>query len=318
MTQLATLKTSGAVQVVRYADVDHFRVIERLVTARSVPTDLGDFAASLATLALPSSTIFLQRTFPRIVEADFRTDGVLVGVPMEDGSTITLNGYETADDTMLLARGAGPSDLIEPRANLFAIIMFNSPMRGRDWPRIEDMARIVRPNAGELHRVRAVIREIMSFATMSAAEFAMPGVAGGLEDSLVAAVDAALMDCDMAVAPRRAVAQGHYLKLVRQLDAILSHSLGGTFYSHDLAGRLGISVRTLHNAVVAIRGRPLHDYIRLQRLWRVHQTLVSGAPVQIKSVALANGFWHPGEFSQSYRALFGEPPSQTLCRARGE
>ena len=58
--------------------------------------------------------------------------------------------------------------------------------------------------------------------------------------------------------------------------------------------------------------------LRLRRLWRVHQTLVSGAPVQIKSVALANGFWHPGEFSQSYRALFGEPPSQTLCRARGQ
>jgi len=318
MTLLANLKASGAVQIVRYADVDHFRAIERVVRARTIPTSVGDFAASLATLALPSCTIFLQRTFPRIVEADFCTDGALVGVPMEDGSTITLNGFATGDDTMLLARGAGPSDLVEPRANLVAILVFNAPMRDRGWPPIEDMARIVRPNAGGLQRVQAAIREIMLFASTSASDFAMPGVAGGLEESLVEAIDAALTDCELEIAIQRAVAHGNYLKLVRQLDEILSRGLDATFYSHDLAGRLGISVRTLHNAVVAIRGRPLHDYIRLRRLWRVHQTLMSGAPVQIKSVALANGFWHPGEFSQSYRALFGEPPSQTLCRARGQ
>jgi AraC family ethanolamine operon transcriptional activator len=76
--------------------------------------------------------------------------------------------------------------------------------------------------------------------------------------------------------------------------------------------------QNLHNAVVSIRGRPLHDYIRLRRLWCVHQALVSGAPAQIKAVALANGFWHPGEFSLSYRAMFGETPSQTLCRAKKE
>jgi AraC family ethanolamine operon transcriptional activator len=316
MTLLANLQGSSAVQIIRYADVDHFKVIERLVTARSVPTDLSDFAASLAILTLPSCTIFLQRTFPRIVEADFHTEGALVGLPMEDAATVTLNGVYAPGDTLLLARGKGPSDLVEARANLFALIMFNSPMRDRGWPEVENETRIVRPNPGSLRGLQAVVREIFLFGGSSAQEFAMPSVACGLDESLVAAVDRALADCEPAISLKQAAARDKYLRMVRQLDDALSHNLGATFYSHELARKLGISVRTLHNAVVTIRGRPLHDYIRLRRLWCVHQSLASGAPSQIKAVALANGFWHPGEFSQSYRSLFGETPSQTLVRAR--
>ena len=318
MTLLENLKGSSAVQIVRYADVDHFRVIERLVAARSVPTDVRDFAASLAILTLPSCTIFLQRTFPRIVEADFRTDGSLVGLPMEDETALTLNGAEAPGDTLLLARGKGPSDLIEPRANLFALMLFSSPMRDRGWPDVENASRIVRPNSGSLRKLQATVQDILLFACFSASEFALPSVACGLEESLVAAIDGALMDCEPAIQPKQAAARGKYLKTVRLLDETLSRNLGATFYSHELARQLGISVRTLHNAVVSIRGRPLHDYIRLRRLWCVHQALVSGAPAQIKAVALANGFWHPGEFSLSYRAMFGETPSQTLCRAKKE
>jgi AraC family ethanolamine operon transcriptional activator len=316
MTLLPNLKGSSAVQIIRYADVDHFKVIERLVTARSMPTDVREFDASLATLVLPSCTIFLQRTFPRVVEADFHTEGALIGVPMEDEAIVTLNGVEAMSDTLLLARGKGPSDLIEPRANLFALLMFNAPMRDRGWPDVENLTRIVRPNPGSIPRLQAVVRDILLFGCYSAAELAMPGVAAGLEESLFAAIDRVLMDCEPALGLKQVAARGNYLRMVRRLDAILSRDLGATFYSHELARELGISVRTLHNAVVAIRGRPLHDYIRLRRLWCVHQSLVSGAPTQIKAVALANGFWHPGEFSLSYRAMFGESPSQTLYRAR--
>ena len=76
-------------------------------------------------------------------------------------------------------------------------------------------------------------------------------------------------------------------------------------------------MRTLHNAVVAIRGMSMHRYMRLRRLWNVRQQLVRGeAPQSIKAVALVNGFWHMGEFTSLYRDLFGETPQQTLLAAR--
>jgi AraC-like DNA-binding protein len=35
----------------------------------------------------------------------------------------------------------------------------------------------------------------------------------------------------------------------------------------------------------------------------------------VKSVALAHGFWHLGQFSRDYRDHFGEAPSKTLAGA---
>ena len=85
----------------------------------------------------------------------------------------------------------------------------------------------------------------------------------------------------------------------------------------DVAKEFGVSVRTLNNAVVAIRGLSMHRYLRLRRLWNVRQQLVQGATVEtLKAIALANGFWHMGEFRSLYRDLFGETPQQTLEAAR--
>jgi AraC family transcriptional regulator, ethanolamine operon transcriptional activator len=109
----------------------------------------------------------------------------------------------------------------------------------------------------------------------------------------------------------------HYLALVRKFDEFVAVNAGKTLYSADVARQLGVSVRTLHNAVVAIRGMSMHRYMRLRRLWGVRQQLLRDAsPQSIKAVALVNGFWHMGEFTASYRDLFGETPQQTLSAAR--
>ncbi|HYZ47887.1 MAG TPA: helix-turn-helix domain-containing protein, partial [Sphingomonas sp.] len=102
---------------------------------------------------------------------------------------------------------------------------------------------------------------------------------------------------------------------VRKLDEFLAQNADKAVYSMDIARQLGVSVRTVHNAVVAIRGMSLHRYSRLRRLWNVRRQLVLGSDVtRIKAAALANGFWHMGEFARQYRAAFGETPQQTRQR----
>jgi AraC family ethanolamine operon transcriptional activator len=47
----------------------------------------------------------------------------------------------------------------------------------------------------------------------------------------------------------------------------------------------------------------------------VRRQLIAGGQ-QIKTCAIANGFWHLGEFAALYAGHFGETPSQTLARSR--
>ena len=59
-------------------------------------------------------------------------------------------------------------------------------------------------------------------------------------------------------------------------------------------------------------------YLKSRRLALVRRALMEGsdAPMLVKSVALAHGFWHLGHFVKDYKALFGETPSTTLGARR--
>jgi AraC family ethanolamine operon transcriptional activator len=59
-----------------------------------------------------------------------------------------------------------------------------------------------------------------------------------------------------------------------------------------------------------------HRYSRVLRLWSVRKQLRIGPGRRsVKACAIAHGFWHLSEFAASYRAAFGELPSETLHRS---
>jgi AraC family ethanolamine operon transcriptional activator len=101
----------------------------------------------------------------------------------------------------------------------------------------------------------------------------------------------------------------------RQIREVLEASLGRPIYSEELATQVGVSVRSMHDAILRYHGMSLHRYLRLRRLWLVRRQLIAGAE-SVKAIALAFGFWHLGDFSASYRLQFGETPSQTLAKSR--
>ncbi|WP_246229668.1 helix-turn-helix transcriptional regulator [Bradyrhizobium cytisi] len=104
--------------------------------------------------------------------------------------------------------------------------------------------------------------------------------------------------------------------IVAELDALVrTIPPSRPLYSKELAEQIGTSVRTLHSASVSVVGMSLHSYLRLKRLTQVRLQLLTGA-FSVKAAALANGFWHLGDFSRVYRRVFGELPSQTRARAK--
>jgi AraC family ethanolamine operon transcriptional activator len=82
---------------------------------------------------------------------------------------------------------------------------------------------------------------------------------------------------------------------------------------------LGVSPATLGEAFHSALGISPHRYLKLRRLNMVRAALLrhERAPqLLVKSVALAHGFWHLGQFSRDYRDHFGEAPSKTMAGAK--
>jgi AraC family ethanolamine operon transcriptional activator len=136
------------------------------------------------------------------------------------------------------------------------------------------------------------------------------------QETVLAGLDRAFLDTS-SLDLERARSFQKSLHIVKKIEARLSANLGAAIYSDELASELRISVRTMHTAMLKIRGMSLHRYLRLRRLWAVRTQLLAGdKTLQIKACALSNGFWHLGEFAALYAAQFGEAPSITLARSQ--
>jgi AraC family ethanolamine operon transcriptional activator len=146
---------------------------------------------------------------------------------------------------------------------------------------------------------------------------AMPSVSeasAAIRESLLGCIDCVLAE----IVPTRWSTYANStrrFRIFREIRAVLEESLAKPIYSEELARQVGVSVRSMHDAILRYRGMSLHRYLRLRRLWLVRRQLIAGTE-SVKAIALAFGFWHLGDFSASYRMQFGETPSQTLAKSR--
>ena len=86
----------------------------------------------------------------------------------------------------------------------------------------------------------------------------------------------------------------------------------------ELCVAAGVSQRWLHKSFVDILGVSPYRYIRLARLSKARDLLVStdAKPAVVKRVSLSLGYRLSGRFSADYRSVFGENPSDTLRGSR--
>lgn len=167
---------------------------------------------------------------------------------------------------------------------------------------------VITPNVRKI--LSDLARSALALALKAPAELAAFAI--GFKESLFSIVDAAISgsrSCEVEMAADK------NFDLVCKIDAYLLDHVSEPIYSDDLAGSIGVSVRTLHTAIVRYSGLSLHRYLRHKRLLLVRQQLIAGGQ-SIKACALAHGFWHMGDFTRAYRAQFGETPSQTLALKR--
>jgi AraC family ethanolamine operon transcriptional activator len=184
----------------------------------------------------------------------------------------------------------------------------------RGWPERNQVARVDEIRAAAFEQLRRMIADIVHLASRSSDELSASNLIAGLQQSLLGTIDHAFLTAPGEVCS--AVAIRKYVRICRLVDEFVHNSTVEVPTSTDIAAAAGVTIRTLHNAMIAVKGVSLQKFMLLNRLWAVRAALLRAGPEDlIKTIALDHGFWHLGRFSRTYRAFFGESPSQTAGHA---
>jgi len=307
------LKPSSALELQSY-DIDHFGDSERYAGASSMPLSSGSTAIMRARLSLPNVSLSLVQTFPRIIRGYELAHAAAVVVPMDHVTSTRINGQSIGSSIVVLK---GTSDCLvhEPVGRLIGVIYFTPPA-SELWSRL-DGYHLLSPVSDMLAALRGQISTTLETAANDPDFLNEPASRAAVEQSLLGVMDAAVAT---SVDSRSTHATtSTYLRIVAEMESLIRHDLTIWHKTPEMAERVGVSVRTLQSATQAICGMSPHRYSRVLRLWSVRRQLRTGpARRSVKACAIAHGFWHLSEFAASYRAAFGELPSETLYRSLRE
>lgn len=130
---------------------------------------------------------------------------------------------------------------------------------------------------------------------------------------------ATFIECLAQTAPEAAVAtpdigESQARRAEEWIDAHLTDAIG----VEEIAGALGVGVRSLQRTFQRVRGRSPLEVLLQRRLERAREALLTATPgATVTTIAAEFGFFELGRFARQYKGHFGESPSATLARRRG-
>lgn len=158
--------------------------------------------------------------------------------------------------------------------------------------------------------------QLLTMAARNAPALVQPEFRQAMRDEILMVVAQSLKTGDprSALIPRLRFAKAR--RLVRQAEEYILERPHMRVHLVDLCQHADVSERTLQYAFREILGMSPMHYLNQVRLHQVRRGLSSADPLHttVSAEACRWGFLHFGEFTQAYKALFGELPSQTLNR----
>lgn len=105
-------------------------------------------------------------------------------------------------------------------------------------------------------------------------------------------------------------------RVIRRVRAYLDANQSAAVSIADVCNEVGVTRRTLQNAVQEVFGVSPQNYLKAIRLNGLRRDLKARDHDResIGDVSARWGFWHLSQLAQDYRRLFGELPSQTRGR----
>jgi AraC-like DNA-binding protein len=300
-------------RIFRFSDIDEFRSSVRNVSVDFTPL-VRTIAAEQTVLNLEGCSVNFTKSFPRIVDAQLAPDCTAIGFTMDDGIPIRFNGVERDKSVVVIGGGGAAYTAIERTERQYASIVFTPAIVDRGWPAVTANFNMFETSPTAQQRLRALVTQLLTALPQLGEPPSLSETSAAVRESLLGYIDGVFAE----IVPTRWASLANSTRqwaIFREIRDVLEASLGRPIYSEELATQVGVSVRSMHDAILRYHGMSLHRYLRLRRLWLVRRRLLAGAE-SVKAIALAFGFWHLGDFSASYRLQFGETPSQTLAKSR--
>lgn len=300
-------------RIFRFSDIDEFRSSVRNVSVDFTPL-VRTIAAEQTVLNLEGCSVNFTKSFPRIVDAQLAPDCTAIGFTMDDGIPIRFNGVERDKSVIVIGGGGAAYTAVERTERQYASIVFTPAIVDRGWPPATANFNMFETSPTAQQRLRTLVTQLLTAVPQLDEAPSLSETSTAIRESLLGYIDGVFAE----IVPTRSASLANSTRqwaIFREIRDVLEASLGRPIYSEELATQVGVSVRSMHDAILRYHGMSLHRYLRLRRLWLVRRRLLAGAE-SVKAIALAFGFWHLGDFSASYRLQFGETPSQTLAKSR--
>jgi AraC-like DNA-binding protein len=309
-------------RVLNFTDPFAYQTAIRAAEVELYPTTRGEFRAELTQINL--NQLWMQRFDEKLpqVFASRITPGrkVIAFLTTADQPTFQHCGMELTPYDIVV----GSHEVMHHRtagdcrfgAMSLTTDEFEAAYRaiiGRDFS-LPPAQHIIRPSTALMSRLVGLHEILGQIAKTAPHILTSPETARVLEQELVHVMVRCLTEgksSGMTAGGRR------HDMIVARFEEFLEVHADRPLYLPEICAALGVAERTLRASCEEHLGMGPIRYLSLRRMHLVRRALLRADPATatVTRVATDYGFWELGRFSVSYRALFGESPSETLRRS---
>jgi AraC-like DNA-binding protein len=174
--------------------------------------------------------------------------------------------------------------------------------------------RIIHPRPELMSRLLQLHKVVGQLAHETPDILQVPEVLRALENELVHTMTRCLAESGVVE-----TSTGHrrHKAIIARFEEFLAANSDRPLYLTEICAGIGVAERTLRGACEEHVGMGPIRFLTLRRMHLVRRALLKADPSKstVTRVVTDHGFWELGRFSVSYRALFGESPSETLQSA---
>lgn len=278
----------------------------------------GQFQGALCQVQGTGARIFIEQVEQSVRQTGLLGRGVLaLGIPLFANGTGMFCGAPCANDVLHVFSGASGFEFRPPRQHTMLGIELELAFAGTSGQPIDSLHdRVIPRQAGMLHLPGQLLAGLRSYllALLRSAQadpqlLSQPAVVATISDYLLDQITPG-SDAD-----RHSTGLANHWPMVRQACARVDATLDAPPTVAQLCLELGVSRRTLQSGFQHLLGVSPLAYLKAARLQQARRALKQVGSVT--EAATGSGFWHFGHFAHDYQALFGEKPSDTLRRHRG-